>query len=303
MTAGTSMQAIDVSVVIAVKNEEVYLESAVLSVLQQQGVNHEVIVVDDGSTDRTPEILKRLAAEQPRLRVFRNPRAGKCSAFNLGIEQSTGTFACLFAGDYIMPPGSLAERWAAVRDHGGGAATVGLSKILTMSEDKRFDGHLVPRAKGRGALSGQSPLMNRAALAKIFPVPESLPNEDTWMELAVLHFPDWSVIHGDIVCCHWRHHAGNSINHSVGFDVYNRKITARMRALALFDEKYGSELGERNRQALAGKVRCEAARSSGDLLGVLRSPIAVVDRLRALSITNALFYGVRQRLYGLLSGW
>jgi hypothetical protein len=202
-----------------------------------------------------------------------------------------------------MPPGSLAERWAAVRDFDDGVATVGLCKILTMSEDKRYDGHLVPRAKGRGALSGQSPLMNRAAVAKIFPVPESLPNEDTWMELAILHFPGWNLVHGDTVCCHWRYHAGNSINHTVGFDVYNRKITSRMRALALFDEKYGSQLGPDNRRLLAGRVRCEASRSSGDVLGVLRSPITVVDRLRALSITNAFFYGVRQRLYGLLSGW
>lgn len=296
------MPVIDVTVVIAVKNEEVYLESAVRSVLQQQGLNHEVIVVDDGSTDKTPQILATLAASHAHLRVLRNPKAGKCSAFNLGVEQAAGRFVCLFAGDDIMPPGSLAERFAAVRSFNDSAATVGLCKILTMSEDKRYDGHIVPRAKGRGALSGQSPMMNRAVVAKMFPVPESLPNEDTWMELAVLYFPGWNVVHTDTVCCHWRVHAGNSINHTATFVVYNRKITARMRALTLFDEKYGSQLGP-NRHLLTARVRCETSRSRGDMLGVLRSPVTFVDRMRALSITNPFFYGVRQRLYGLLSGW
>ncbi|MDR7271844.1 glycosyltransferase involved in cell wall biosynthesis [Pelomonas saccharophila] len=293
----------DVSVVIAVKNEEVHVESAVTSVVEQVGLTFEVIVVDDGSTDRTSEILSALAGRHAHLRVVRNPKAGKCSAFNHGISLATGRFVCIFAGDDIMPAGSLAARFAKVKDYPVDEPVVGLCKLVTMSEVKRFDGHLVPRKPGVGALSGVSPLMSQQVLHKIFPVPEMLPNEDTWMELAVLHYPGWTVVHSDIVGCAWRVHQGNSINMMSAFPEYNRKITIRLRAYGLFLAQHGADLRPAGRSELQAKVQCEEQRVKGSVIGVLRSPVGWVDRLRALSITNGFMYGVRRRLYGLLSGW
>ena len=297
------MSGIDVSVVIAVKNEETHVESAVTSVLGQSGLEHEVIVVDDGSTDATLSILTRLAAAHPKLRLMRNPKAGKCSAFNFGVSHVRGRFVCIFAGDDLMPGGSLAARFDKVKDYPVDTPVVGLCKIVTMSEIKRFDGHLVPKRPGQGGLTGVSPLMNRLAHERIFPVPEVLPNEDTWMENAVLHFPGWTLVHSDIVGCAWRVHQGNSINMMAGFEEYNRKITVRFQAYGMFLERHGHELSAESRALLSAKAQCEAARVRADVLGVLRSPAGWVDRLRALSITNSFFYGVRQRLYGLLSGW
>lgn len=297
------MSDIDVSVVIAVKNEEVYVESAVTSVLNQVGLEHEVFVVDDGSTDKTLAILTRLAAAHPKLRLASNPKAGKCSAFNYGVSQARGRFVCIFAGDDLMPKGSLAARFALVKDCPLDGPVVGLCKIITMSDTKRFDGHLVPKRPGQGGLTGVSPLMNRFVHERIFPVPETLPNEDTWMENAVVHFPGWHVVHSDIVGCAWRVHQGNSINMMASFDEYNRKITVRFRAYSMFLERHGSELSPESRALLSAKAQCESARVRGDIVGVLRSPAGLVDRLRALSITNAFFFGIRKRLYGLLSGW
>ena len=297
------MNDVDVSVVMAVKNEEVYVESAVTSVLNQAGLQHEMIVVDDGSTDQTFEILTRLAGAHARMRLVRNPKAGKCSAFNFGVSLARGRFVCIFAGDDLMPDDSLKARLDLLKDHSDDVPVVGLCKIVTMSEVKRFDGHLGPKRPGQGGLTGVSPLMNRLAHERIFPVPETLPNEDTWMENAVVHFPGWTVIHSDIVGCAWRVLDGNSINMMVGFREYNRKITLRFQAYAMFLERYGDELSPESRALLSAKAQCEAARVRGDVLGVLRSPAGLVDRLRALSITNSFFYGVRQRLYGLLSGW
>ena len=297
------MNELDVSVVIAVKNEAVYVESAVTSVLTQSGLNHEVVVVDDGSTDQTFEILTRLATAHSKLKLVRNPKAGKCSAFNHGVTLATGRFVCIFAGDDLMPAGSLAARFERVKDTPRNLPVVGLCKIITLSEDKRFDGHLVPKRPGQGGLTGVSPLMNRLAYERIFPVPEMLPNEDTWMENAVVHFPGWQLVHSDIVGCAWRVHQGNSINMMVGFAEYNRKISVRFQAYAMFLERHGAELTSESRALLSAKAQCEAARVRGDVIGVLRSPAGLVDRLRALSITNAFFYGTRKRLYGLLSGW
>ncbi|UVL68165.1 glycosyltransferase family 2 protein [Pseudomonas sp. B21-031] len=296
------MSQLDVSVVIAVKNEEVYVESAVLSVLEQTGLHFEVLVVDDGSTDRTLEILTKLEAAHPDLRVLKNPKAGKCSAFNFGVANAHGRFVCIYAGDDIMPAGSLAARYAKVQGYATTTPVVGLCKLITMSEDKKFDGHLVPKRAGQGGLTGVSYMMNRLVVEKIFPVPETLPNEDTWMELAVTSF-NWTLVHSDIVGCQWRVHSGNSINMQVDFSTYNKKLTPRMAAIRIFYDRYGDELSPSSKGKLYQKVRCEEFRAKGDIIGILTTQTDLVSRLRALSASNSFFYTVRKRLYGLLSGW
>lgn len=297
------MSTLDVSVVVAVKNEQIFVQSAILSILGQQGLNFELIVVDDGSEDETYNILCGLAAEHPNLRLFRNPKAGKCSAFNYGVSFATGRFTCIYAGDDLMPEGSLAARFSKVSSYGEPDAVVGLCKLITLSEDRKFDGHLVPKRAGQGGLTGVSYMMSKEVVSKIFPVPEVLPNEDTWMELAVTHFVDWKIVHSDIVGCMWRVHSGNSINMLVDFPTYNKKLTPRMAAIGLFYERHSQELSSDSRDGLYQKVKCETSRAKGDVLGILLSKTSLINRLRALSASNSFFYNLRKRLYGLLSGW
>lgn len=300
---GVGMGIFSVSVVIAVKNETVYVEQALRSVLVQEGVDFEVIVVDDGSTDNTYEILERLQSSYDNLRLVRNPKRGKCSAFNYGVSLSSGTYVCIYAGDDIMPQGSLQARFNKVRDYPVDAEVVGLCKLITMSEDKKFDGHLVPKRAGKGGLTGVSYMMSRPVVAKIFPVPEALPNEDTWMELAITHFDSWTLVHSDIIGCQWRVHGGNSINMQVDFAEYNRKLTPRMAAIALFYSAHGHDLSEASRLSLTRKVKCEELRKEGNVVGLLLCDVSFVNRLRAISAANGFFYTVRKMMYGLLSGW
>jgi glycosyltransferase involved in cell wall biosynthesis len=297
---------IQVSVVVAAKNESLYVEEALLSIANQSGVSIEIIFVDDNSDDDTYNIATQIALKYTHIRVFRNPNFGKCSAFNYGILQARGEYTCIFAGDDIMPTGSLAERYRVVVNAAGSAVdqpVVGLSKLITMSADRRYDGHIIPRARGKGATSGVSPLMNRQALNLIFPTPEQLPNEDTWMELAVLHLPRFLIVHCDTFCCRWRVHGGNSINMAISFKEYNEKITIRMEALKLFMERFGAQLNSIDRKKLQEKIEIENARRRGDWWAVMTADGALVDRLRALSITNSTLYEFRRRFYGILSGW
>lgn len=293
----------DVSVVLAARNENLHIREAVKSILSQENLNFELIFVDDNSTDNTFMSVDSISQDDARLVTHKNPTRGKCSAFNYGVSLSRGRFVCIFAGDDLMPPGSLRERFLAVEHEPDDVPVVGLSKLITMSEDPKFDGHIVPRVRGRGATSGVSPLMNRMAANFIFPTPEHLPNEDTWMELAVLHMPGWKIIHSDIICCKWRVHSGNSINHTVDFDTYNQKISIRMEALSLFMEKYGAILEDSQKLLLQAKIEIEQARKAGKWFRVLTTKAPLVDRLRALSITNSTMYSIRRHLYGLLSGW
>lgn len=294
---------VDVSVVIAARNEEKYIEEAVKSILDQSDVDFELIVVDDRSTDSTYAKLADMASGDPRMTIYQNPRSGKCSAFNYGVSKAKGRYVCIFAGDDIMPPGSLAERWRAVAKYSADEAVVGLCKLKTMSEDKRFDGQVVPKGEGQGGFTGVSYLMSRPVLEKIFPVPEELPNEDTWMEVAVRYMPGWKVVHSGVIGCLWRVHSGNSINMQVSFEEYNRKFTPRMGAFQLFYERHAEELDARGRKYLLDRINCENARRSGSVFKVLTCSAPLVERLRALSATNVFFYELRRRLFKLFSGW
>lgn len=79
-----------VSVVTTVYNGEPYFDRAIPGILAQTFDDFEYLIVDDGSTDRTPELLREVAARDPRVRVLSPGRVGFCRAANLGVEQARG---------------------------------------------------------------------------------------------------------------------------------------------------------------------------------------------------------------------
>ena len=88
-----------VSVVIPVYNSENYLEECLNSVLGQTYENIEIIVVDDGSTDSTPNILKKYS---DRVNVISQENHGLSSALNLGIDNMKGHWFKWFSPDDVM---------------------------------------------------------------------------------------------------------------------------------------------------------------------------------------------------------
>jgi glycosyltransferase involved in cell wall biosynthesis len=86
-----------VSCVVPVYNGERFVAEALVSIFGQTHQPVEVIVVDDGSTDGTPEVLAELAG---RIRTIRQENQGPAAARNAGLEVATGTFiGCLDAHD------------------------------------------------------------------------------------------------------------------------------------------------------------------------------------------------------------
>lgn len=89
-----------ISVLVDTYNHEGFIRTAIESVLRQSWfrdhADHEIVVVDDGSTDRTPEVLAEFGDA---IRVVRKVNGGQASAFNLGLEHCSGDIVMFLDGD------------------------------------------------------------------------------------------------------------------------------------------------------------------------------------------------------------
>ena len=97
------------SILVPAYNEEEYLAASILRALEAplpEGLESEVVAVDDGSTDCTPQILDELAAQYPgRIRVFHHKvNAGKGAAIRTALENAAGEFGIIQDGDLEYDP-------------------------------------------------------------------------------------------------------------------------------------------------------------------------------------------------------
>jgi len=111
------------SIVTSVCNGERYVRESIESVLAQQGVELELIVVDDGSTDRTASILADLATRDPRLRVLTQSNGGLTRALIRGCAEARGKYLARHDADDLSLPGRLAAQ-AALLDREPGVSFV-----------------------------------------------------------------------------------------------------------------------------------------------------------------------------------
>jgi len=140
-----------ISVIIAAYNCEAYIQSCVHSVTEQSFTDFELIVCDDGSTDRTSPILHALAQDDSRIRLIQNgENQGLPSSLNKCIEASRGTYlARLDADDAALPnrlkiqhqrmssnPG-LVLTGSNVLHVGADRKTIGRSDVLLHDSDLR----------------------------------------------------------------------------------------------------------------------------------------------------------------------
>lgn len=112
--AASPAEPAKVSVVVPVLNQEPYIDTALNSILGQEGVDLDVIVVDNGSTDGTPE---RVLSFGDKVRLFRTDRPGAAAARNVGLRQTKGAFVTFLDGDDYWLPGKLKAQTAALAEH------------------------------------------------------------------------------------------------------------------------------------------------------------------------------------------
>lgn len=176
-----------VSVLIDTYNHEKFIEQAIGSVLEQHFApsDYEILVVDDGSTDGSPEIIKKFA---PRVTHLPKKNGGQGSAFNYGIPQCRGEIVAFLDADDWWEPNKLSTVVAEFEAHPEtGAIGHGLyevdengKRLFLNVPDRVYSCHLRDFSEARQFLELRSFLgtsrlaVRKSVLDKILPLPEAM---------------------------------------------------------------------------------------------------------------------------------
>lgn len=97
----------DVSLIIPVFNNELYLDESLTAACEQGELSVEIIVIDDGSTDGSLSKIKAHAERDPRIVVIEQANQGVSAARNAGLDRASGKWLAFLDGDDWIAPGSL----------------------------------------------------------------------------------------------------------------------------------------------------------------------------------------------------
>ncbi len=208
-----------VSVLLASYNHQKYVEAAVRSVMEQKGVDFELIVVDDGSTDGSPQILERLQRELGFTYVHRENK-GFIATMNELLQMARGKYYCSFASDDVMPAERLYRQSQFLAKHSGSVACFG--QVVPMTAEGVIGKkmiplylHNVPEVKfeeifvSDKALHGCSEMFVTEAVRSLGGYDTRFYFEDMPLYFALLTKYGPQPVSPDIVCCAYREHGSN----------------------------------------------------------------------------------------------
>ena len=260
-----------VTVLIDTYNHERFIEEAIASVLEQDfpHAEMEIIVVDDGSTDRTPEIVRKF---EPQLRLIRKPNGGQASAFNAGIPEARGEIVAFLDGDDWWAKNKLSRVVDAMANDpslgivGHGIVVVhrdGKYQAETLSKGFDFQANSLEGAhllRRRGCFLGTSRMAIRSGLLRrIGPVPEAIPVQaDEYLSTLASALAKARILREPLT--YYRYHDANAFQFS-GFD--EKKLRRKQEALAVLARSLSEQLelygiDERTREAIVAYTQASA---------------------------------------------
>lgn len=143
--------SVPISLITTGYNRDRYLAIAIESVLKQTYQNFELLLWDDGSTDRSIEIATHYAQQDKRIRVIAAKRQGRSVALTCAIAQTTGKYMGLVDSDDALSPAALAETIAVLETNPAMGMVYTNYRVMDESGQVKGDGSRckIPYSKAR----------------------------------------------------------------------------------------------------------------------------------------------------------
>jgi glycosyltransferase involved in cell wall biosynthesis len=282
-----------VSIIIPTFNRAEYVGQAVRSVFAQTFADYEVIVVDDGSTDNTREVLDAFKGA-PNFRYHYQPNSGRSTARNQGFTLAQGDFILFLDSDDLLFPDALAQLYAAAQSSAAGMivgqvqfANEHLEKLwlLKPSRDTSRKGEVTYSSliTGRYFLLPGAVLLSRECLQKVTGFDRTLePCEDYDFYLRVALAFELTCIERPVL--RYRLHGGNTDMR----EIYEGGLKVACRHLSLLEEA-GSIPASLRRASRANWM----VRVADNNYNLRRNPEAFKHYLRALMLQPTLVFDLR----------
>lgn len=130
-----------VSVILPIYNVELYLKKCIEAVIRQSYKNLEIILVDDGSTDRSPYICDEYAKMDSRIKVIHKENGGLSDARNVGIQASSGVYIAFVDSDDLIARSFIEELYECCKKSNSMIAVCAYTKFLDEEEISVFNNH------------------------------------------------------------------------------------------------------------------------------------------------------------------
>lgn len=127
------------SVIIPTYNRAKPLLEAVISVQNQTFQDFELIIIDDGSTDNTAELMQNIADQDGRVRYVYQENAERSAARNHGIELATGEYICFLDSDDVYLEDHLSSFYQTIQSHGQPISLVLGNSLSEFNGERRKD--------------------------------------------------------------------------------------------------------------------------------------------------------------------
>ena len=128
-----------ISVIVPVYNVASYLSDCIDSLLRQRYTNLEIILIDDGSTDESPEICDDYARRDERIRVIHKSNGGLSDARNSGIAAAHGELVGFVDSDDWIDDEMYAQLWQAMSANGADIAGCAVTAVLNNGTERPFN--------------------------------------------------------------------------------------------------------------------------------------------------------------------
>lgn len=119
-----------VSIIVPVYNGQEYIINTIQMILSSSLKEIEVVLVDDGSTDKSFSICTGLAEEDKRIRVFKQKNTGVFGARNYGLKEATGKYICFCDQDDMIEPDTYEKMYMAAEKNNSEVVLTGTGKLI-----------------------------------------------------------------------------------------------------------------------------------------------------------------------------